>query len=120
MLFKPSKKNGVDPSERALWSSLLSFGLVFPIAIVLGYFIGRWIGGLVGHRETGAMVGLVWGILAGFWELYKLTKRLEKYDGTVNSGNQGSHKSQGELGQGLSEKNEEGADWKDRKDNDVG
>ena len=79
MLFRPKSKD-VDPSERAVWGDLLSLGMVFPIAIALGYFIGRWIGGLLGHREAGQYVGLVWGVATGFWELYKVNAKVGRME----------------------------------------
>ena len=79
MIFRP-KIPDADPKERALWGDLMSMGLVFPVAIVLGFFAGRWIGGLVGHPEGGQWIGLIWGIAAGFWELYKVTQRMNAMD----------------------------------------
>lgn len=79
MLFG-NDKNGVNPKERALWADLMSLGMVFPSAIVLGFFIGRWIGGYFGHPAAGQWVGLVWGIATGFWELYKVTTRMNRMD----------------------------------------
>lgn len=79
MLFGGSK-DGVNPKERALWADLMSLGMVFPSAIVLGFFIGRWIGGYFGHPTGGQWVGLVWGIATGFWELYKVTTRMNRID----------------------------------------
>jgi hypothetical protein len=90
MFLTPKKKDGVDPRERSLWGSLLSLGFVFPIAIVLGYFIGRWVGGMFGNAYAGGLIGLGWGILTGFWELFKVAKRLEKYDKHSNSSNSGN------------------------------
>jgi hypothetical protein len=52
--------------------------MVFPIAIVLGWFIGKWVGGRLGHPEAGALVGLFWGVVTGFYELYKVTMRMNK------------------------------------------
>jgi len=75
-----SRKPDVNPRERALWGDLMAMGMVFPIAITLGFFIGRWAGGLLGHPGAGMAVGLVWGVAAGFWELYKTTVRLERMD----------------------------------------
>jgi hypothetical protein len=79
MIFRPNK-NDAGPKERALWADLMSMGLVFPIAIVIGFFLGRWVGGLVGHPEGGQWIGLIWGIAAGFWELYKVTLRMNAMD----------------------------------------
>lgn len=79
MILRPGKEGG-DPKERALWGDLLSLGMVFPIAIALGWFLGKWIGGAFGHPEGGALVGLVWGVATGFYELYKVTLRLNRKD----------------------------------------
>ena len=79
MFFQRGDK-GVNPRERALWGDLMGLGMVFPIAIALGFFLGRWLGGLLGHAQAGMWVGLVWGVATGFWELYKTTQRLDRYD----------------------------------------
>jgi len=80
MYHRLRKKNDVDPRERSLWGDLISLGMVFPIAIVLGWYIGQWIGGMFGHPKPGRLIGLVFGVLSGFWELFKITRRLEKFD----------------------------------------
>lgn len=78
VLFK--KTEGADPGERALWGDLMSLGFTFPLCIVLGFFLGRWIGGWFGHAKGGQWVGLVWGIAAAFWELYKVSHRMNRRD----------------------------------------
>lgn len=78
-MFRPGRKDA-SPRERALWADLMSLGMVFPLAIALGFFIGRWAGGLFGHPKAGMAVGLIWGVATGFWELYKVTVRLDRYD----------------------------------------
>ena len=79
MWFRPGKQDA-SPRERALWGDLMALGMIFPIAIALGFFLGRWIGGLLGHPKVGMGVGLVWGVASGFWELYKVTLRLNRMD----------------------------------------
>lgn len=74
------QKDGVDPGERALWADLMSLGLAFPLCIVLGFFLGRWIGGWFGRPAIGQWVGLLLGIVAAFRELYKVNQRLAKQD----------------------------------------
>jgi hypothetical protein len=64
-------------------------GMVFPIAIVLGWRRGRGAGGLLGRRAAGGLIGLALGALAGFWELFKVAKRLEGYDGQKGAGQSG-------------------------------
>jgi hypothetical protein len=79
MLLRPRMKD-VDPGERALWGDLLSLGMVFPIAILLGLLLGRWLGGLLGHRIAGQWLGLAWGVAAAFLELFKTARRLDRMD----------------------------------------
>jgi F0F1-type ATP synthase assembly protein I len=80
MMFFKRDQTRVDPKERAIWGDLMAIGMVFPIAIVVGYLLGRWVGGLVGYPRTGMAVGLIWGIGSGFWELIKTTLRLNRLD----------------------------------------
>lgn len=79
MLFRRREK-GVDPKERAIWGDLMGLGMVFPIAMVMGFFLGRWAGGLLGYPKAGILVGLAWGMATGFWELYKVTVRLNRME----------------------------------------
>ena len=74
------KTEGADPGERALWGDLMSMGLTFPLCITLGFFLGRWVGGWFGRPVVGQWVGLVWGISAAFWELYKVNQRMTRRD----------------------------------------
>ncbi|HJV48521.1 MAG TPA: AtpZ/AtpI family protein [Geothrix sp.] len=80
MFFRPKRTDGADPRERALWGQLASLGTVIPIAIVLGFFIGRWIGRKLGHPEAGQWIGLVWGLATAGWELFKTMQRLDRFD----------------------------------------
>lgn len=79
-MFHPKPSKDANPQERALWGELTSIGMVFPIAIMLGFFLGRWVGRAMGHPAPGQWAGMALGIATGFWELYKVTKRLERLD----------------------------------------
>lgn len=79
MIFRRVRRV-VGTPERALWADLLALGFIFPISITLGFFIGRWLGGLLGHPSGGGLVGLLWGIAAAFWELYKVSRRVVRWD----------------------------------------
>jgi hypothetical protein len=79
MLFR-RKEKGIDPKERAIWGDLMGLGMVFPIAITAGFFIGSWAGRKLGHPTAGMLLGLLWGVATGFWELYKVTLRMNKRD----------------------------------------
>jgi len=74
------RKVDADPGERALWGDLMSLGFMFPICITLGFFLGRWMGGWFGRPTVGQWVGLIWGIAAAFWELYKVNRRMTRRD----------------------------------------
>ena len=83
MLLRRAAKTAekdADPRERSLWGDLMSLGMVFPIAIFLGLFGGRWIGAKAGHPEPGQWIGLALGIGAAIWELYKTTVKLDRFD----------------------------------------
>ncbi|MFM8234687.1 MAG: AtpZ/AtpI family protein [Holophagaceae bacterium] len=55
-----------------------SIAFVFPIAITLGFFLGKWIGGWFGRPILGQWLGLGWGIASAFWELFKTSQRLNR------------------------------------------
>ncbi|HTL97588.1 MAG TPA: AtpZ/AtpI family protein [Holophagaceae bacterium] len=82
---KKKAARDADPRERGLWGDLMSIGMVFPIAILLGLFGGRWIGAKLGHQDLGQWIGLGLGIGAAFWELYKVSLKLDRYDEAARS-----------------------------------
>lgn len=79
MIFRRGRRVA-GTRDRALWGDLLALGFIFPISITLGFFIGRWLGGLLGHPSGGGLVGLLWGVAAAFWELYKVSQRVVRWD----------------------------------------
>jgi len=66
--------------ETARLADLSTIGLVFPVATVLGYFAGRLVGGWLGEAALGAIVGGGLGIVAGFYNLFKVARRLARED----------------------------------------
>jgi len=52
-------------------------GLFFPIAIVAGYFVGKWVGGWLHLGEWVALTGAGLGVVAAFVNLWRFLKRLE-------------------------------------------
>ena len=79
MIFRRGRR-ARDTGDRSLWGDLISLGLIFPISITLGFFLGRWIGAQFGHPQGGGLFGLCWGIAAAFWELYKVARRVVRWD----------------------------------------
>ena len=67
----------MDPDSKkmlAAASKYSSLGIFFGLAIVLGYFGGRWLDGKWNTTPWLSMVGLFIGIAAGFRELYRMAK----------------------------------------------
>ena len=89
MPVKIKRKNVNAARERAIWGDIMALGMVFPIAITVGFFLGRWLGKLFGHPKIGIAIGLIWGVATGFFELYRVTVRLNSLDQADNSN--GSH-----------------------------
>jgi hypothetical protein len=61
-------------------ADLSTVGLVFPVAVVIGYFAGRTIGGWLGAEEGGALAGILVGVASGFYNLWKVSVRLRRED----------------------------------------
>ena len=54
---------------------LASIGITLALAIVIGYFGGKWIGGKLGNAEVGSYIGFVLGTAAGFIEMFRSVAR---------------------------------------------
>ena len=52
-------------------------GILFPLSIVAGYLLGKWLGGALKAGTWPAFVGAALGAGAGFWNLYRLLRGLE-------------------------------------------
>lgn len=61
----------------ALMARASAAGILFPLSIVAGYLLGKWIGGGLGLGMAPAFVGAALGAAAGFWNLYRLLIGLE-------------------------------------------
>lgn len=61
-------------------ADLSTVGLVFPVAVVIGFFAGRTIGRWLGAEEAGALTGVLIGVASGFYNLWKVGMRLRRED----------------------------------------
>lgn len=55
---------------------LLSVGTVLVAAILIGWFVGKWIDGRLGIAPWGMVSGVLLGTAAGFVELFRVVKKL--------------------------------------------
>lgn len=59
----------------------LGAGLVLPACTVAGFLGGRWLGRLFALGETGAYMGAALGVVAGFWNLMAMVRRIDRRGG---------------------------------------
>ena len=53
-------------------------GIFFPLAIVAGYLLGKWLGRWLDLGEATALVGAGLGVAAAFLNLWRFLRRLEQ------------------------------------------
>lgn len=53
-------------------------GIVFPLSLLVGFFAGQWLGRLLGAETAGAVVGLILGTAAAFWNLVVTLQKIER------------------------------------------
>lgn len=54
---------------------LASIGITLVLAIVIGFFGGKWIGGKLGNVDIGSYIGFAIGVTAGFLEMFRSVAR---------------------------------------------
>jgi F0F1-type ATP synthase assembly protein I len=87
MLIGPKRTgNNSSAIERAIWGDIMALGMFFPVAITAGFFLGSWVGRLFRHPKVGITIGLFLGVATGFFELYRITVRLNSLD-KINDAN---------------------------------
>lgn len=52
-------------------------GILFPLCLIAGYWMGKRVGSLWGAGTAAALVGAALGAAAAFWNLVRLLRRLE-------------------------------------------
>lgn len=65
-------------SRRREWVKLMNLsviGMVFPVSLVLGYLAGRWIGSFFDAARVGGMIGALFGLVSGFYNMFKMVGR---------------------------------------------
>jgi hypothetical protein len=52
-------------------------GILFPACLVAGYLLGKWTAGWLGLGSWVAFLGAALGVAAGFWNLYRIVRRMD-------------------------------------------
>jgi F0F1-type ATP synthase assembly protein I len=77
----PEERERAQKRRQAIrMADLSTVGMVFPIALLLGYFAGKFVGGFFGAPETGGWIGGAFGLVAGFYNVYKTALVLQQQD----------------------------------------
>lgn len=54
-----------------------NLGFIFAVSAVVGVLLGRWIDKFLGTFPVLSLIGLILGIVAGFWSIYKQISKLK-------------------------------------------
>jgi F0F1-type ATP synthase assembly protein I len=73
---EPRSKGGYNALAEAS-----ALGFMFPIAIALGYFWGRWMDGLFGTEPWLTWIFSGFGLIAAFVNLFRFAARADKQNG---------------------------------------
>ena len=68
---KPHHSIVARQSALASVGDLSAIGLTLVLAIVIGTFAGKWLGGKFGNQQLGLIIGFLFGTVAGFIQMYK-------------------------------------------------
>jgi ATP synthase protein I len=64
-----------------MWRSAAQFsyvGIFFGVAVVIGWLGGRWLEKKVGGAPWVSLAGVLFGVAAGFRELYRIAKSITR------------------------------------------
>jgi ATP synthase protein I len=60
------------------WLNVSIIGIQFPVAIAIGFFFGRWLDGSLGTTPWMTLVFSLFGIAAGFVNLFRITAQASR------------------------------------------
>ena len=72
------KNQQKDPEPRRRMADYTSVGLMFPISIVVGFFMGYGLDALFHTSPILIIVFTLYGVAAGFINLFKVARRYDK------------------------------------------
>lgn len=75
MNFNSSEKKNNDLKEKRKWAEYSSVGLMFPVSIAVGLAIGCFLDKLFNTSPYLLIIFVIYGVIAGFVNLIKITKQ---------------------------------------------
>jgi ATP synthase protein I len=72
---------GKKGENKKNWAAYSSVGLMFPVSIALGAGMGYWLDKWLHTAPYLLVIFTLYGVAAGFWNLYKVTKRMSDKNG---------------------------------------
>jgi len=67
-----------------LWLDVSIVGIQFPVAIVLGFFFGRWLDRQFNTHPWLTMIFALFGIVAGFVNLFRITAQASRAEEEIH------------------------------------
>ena len=68
-----------------VWLDVSIVGIQFPVAIALGFFIGRWLDARLGTHPWLTAVFSLFGIAAGFVNLFRITAQASRAEEEIDA-----------------------------------
>jgi len=66
--------------QMGAWANLSIVGIQFPVAILIGYFWGRWLDKYLGTGPWLMAIFSLFGIIAGFVNLFRIVAKAEEME----------------------------------------
>lgn len=73
-----SKKTKKALRQASTWLNVSIIGIQFPVAMLIGFFWGKWMDGIFGTWPWLTMVFSLCGIIAGFVNLFRMTAQASR------------------------------------------
>lgn len=69
-----------EQKKRGILAGILSAGVTFPVAVLVGFFAGRWVDRRFGLEPFGLLVGVMLGLGAALVPLFRASAAWDRAD----------------------------------------
>jgi F0F1-type ATP synthase assembly protein I len=77
---KERDEQGAQYRQYLKWSGR---ALEIPVSVVVGLLLGRWLGGVLGYKDYGTAIGLLFGVATAIRAMVRLARAYQKEEGDV-------------------------------------